>query len=595
MPRFSPRSLRAKLLLFSLILVVVPGVVFAVIAIASARRALEDAVGRQLAEVAHDTAAEVSELLARERQNVDAWARQDLMREVLSGDPDKRISRFLGSLRESDAGYHQLVCTDASGRVVAASNPVLVGDRYADRDWYRVAATGRNFLAGPVALDDADRAIEIAAPIRDPDTPDRVIGTLLGLYDWRRGVTLAERIRQSEAALKFSVGVLILDANGVVIAEARGEQFATLAGRDLRAAGWSVAQRPRPHAGYLREPHAAALVGFARLKGPRPDWTAVVLQPMRDALLPVSHMQRRLTLLLASVLLAGLGVAVLLADRMSRPLRALTRATREIAKIGATRRTVPVWSRDEIGQLAGAFNTMAGELKRAQDDLVQAAKFAFVGEVAAGVAHEVRTPLGILRSSAQILARTLPPDRPEGMELVEMIIGEVDRLDGVVAGLLELARPREPLIEPTPLDRVVARALDFADGQAREKGIIVERVLSHEQRPARCDPEQIYQVALNLIVNALQILPRGGVITVRTLAAHDGRVGFEVTDNGPGIAPEVLGRIFTPFFTMREGGTGLGLALVQRIVQAHQGTVSVDSTVGRGTTFRVDLPACEAT
>jgi len=388
--------------------------------------------------------------------------------------------------------------------------------------------------------------------------------------------------------------VLILDGHGLAIAGTRGGKSAFL-GQNLRAAGWLAAQphRPKARPGYLREPHAGALVGFARLKGPRPEWTALVMQPLREALAPVYRMQHHLLLLLAGVLLFGLGVATLLAERMSRPLRELTRATQEIAKVGATRRAVPVRSRDEIGQLARAFNTMASDLKRAQDDLVTAAKFAFVGQVAAGVAHEVRTPLGILRSSAQILGRSLPPERADSAELVEMIVGEVDRLDRVVAGLLEIARPREPLIEPTPLGPVVTRALDFVDAQAREKGITIRRVLSADPRPARCDPVQMYQVALNLIVNALQILPAGGEITVRTLPPHNGRVSFEVSDNGPGIAPELQERIFAPFFTMREGGTGLGLALVQRIVQAHQGTVSVDSELGRGTTFRVELPAVQ--
>ena len=394
--------------------------------------------------------------------------------------------------------------------------------------------------------------------------------------------------------MKLTVDVLVLDGHGLVIAGTRSGKSALL-GQNLRAAGWLAAQphRPKARPSYLREPHAEALVGFARLKGPRPEWTALVMQPLREVLAPVYRMQRHLLLLLAGVLLFGLGVATLLAERMSRPLRELTRATQEIAKVGATRRAVPVRSRDEIGQLARAFNTMASDLKRAQDDLVTAAKFAFVGQVAAGVAHEVRTPLGILRSSAQILGRSLPPERADSAELVEMIVGEVDRLDRVVAGLLEIARPREPLIEPTPLGPVVTRALDFVDAQAREKGITIRRVLSADPRPARCDPVQMYQVALNLIVNALQILPAGGEITVRTLPPHDGRVSFEVSDNGPGIAPELRERIFAPFFTMREGGTGLGLALVQRIVQAHQGTVSVDSELGRGTTFRVELPAVQ--
>jgi two-component system sensor histidine kinase HydH len=174
--------------------------------------------------------------------------------------------------------------------------------------------------------------------------------------------------------------------------------------------------------------------------------------------------------------------------------------------------------------------------------------------------------------------------------LVETIIDEVDRLDRVVAGLLQLARPHEPLIEPTRLRPVLEQALDFVDAQAREKAVVIRRSFAADERPARCDPDQIYQVALNLIVNALQILPRGGEITVRTLRTTNGRVAFEVSDNGPGIPAEIQDRIFTPFFTMREGGTGLGLALVHRVVRAHKGDVSVHSVVGRGTTFRVELP-----
>jgi signal transduction histidine kinase len=174
-----------------------------------------------------------------------------------------------------------------------------------------------------------------------------------------------------------------------------------------------------------------------------------------------------------------------------------------------------------------------------------------------------------------------------------MIVGEVDRLDRVVAGLLELARPRLPSVEPTPLAPVLARALDFLDGRAREKGIALARALETALPPARCDAEQVYQVALNLVLNALQILPAGGRVTVRTVRAPGGRVGFEVEDDGPGIPPELHARIFAPFFSRREGGTGLGLALVERMVRAQQGTVGVTSQPGRGATFRVELPAAE--
>jgi two-component system sensor histidine kinase HydH len=596
MPRLLVHSLRAKVVLFSSALVVVPGVVFGIIAYASAHRALENAVGRQLAELARDTAAEVTELIARERNNMRAWARQDVMREIVIGDLDKRISRLLVSLKESDIGYIDLLCTDAAGRVVAATNPVLLGTSQADRDGYRALADGDAFFVGSAVVPDGvHRELELGTRIYNPDAPGSMLGTLLGWYDWDRSKALTKRIQENSTLLGIVVDILMLDDHGTVITQAGGGRFRPLLGQNLRAAGWLVAAESFPGAppAYAREPQASALVGYARIQAPNATWSALVIQPLGDALAPVYRMRRRLAVLLGGVLCAALGVALLLADRMSRPLRALTRATKDIARVGQAQRPVRVSSHDEIGELAQAFNTMAGELKRAQNDLVTAAKFAFVGEVAAGIAHEVRTPLGILRSSAQILGRSLRAAQPESVELVEMIVTEVDRLDRVVAGLMELARPRQPHIEPTTLSALLTRALDFVDGQARGHGIILRRSLDSTLRPARCDPEQIYQVALNLIVNALQILPRGGVLTVRTVFGDNGRVGFEVSDNGPGIPPEARDRIFTPFFTLRKGGTGLGLALVQRVVQAHQGTVSVDSVLGQGTTFRVELPTAE--
>jgi len=173
---------------------------------------------------------------------------------------------------------------------------------------------------------------------------------------------------------------------------------------------------------------------------------------------------------------------------------------------------------------------------------------------------------------------------------VEIMVAEVDRLNRVVNGLLELARPHEPQMESAMLTPILDRAVEFVERPAREHGIELRRDLFAELPPAHCDPEQIYQVALNLVVNATQILKDGGRIAVRTLPEIDGMVGFEVRDNGPGMPPEVRERIFTPFFTTREGGTGLGLALVQRVIAAHHGTINVDSAPGKGTTFRIHLP-----
>ncbi len=171
-----------------------------------------------------------------------------------------------------------------------------------------------------------------------------------------------------------------------------------------------------------------------------------------------------------------------------------------------------------------------------------------------------------------------------------MIVGEVDRLERVVAALTELGRPHEPSIEETLLAPLLTRAIEFVSGQAASQHITIT---PHFAQPclALCDPEQLYQVALNLLVNALHVLPSGGAIAIRTFGPAHGRAGFEVADDGPGIPADIQSEIFTPFFTRREGGTGLGLAFVERVVVAHQGRVSVHDTPGGGATFRVELPA----
>ncbi len=462
------------------------------------------------------------------------------MREVLVGDVDKNVARFLTSMRDSDAGYVDLLCTDRDGRVVAATDPLALNQGYADAAWQRAAMGGGAYLAGPIRPTvGAAPVMEFAAPIPAPEASGDTIGVLRVRYDLNRATKLMHRIRRSSEILRLSVQVLVLDADGVVIVEALGPGQRPLLGENLRALGWRVAQPGAiaAHPRFVREGRARALVGLTPVATPGLGWVVLVMEPVHAAYAPVYRLQRRLGLLLLAVLLAGAGVAVIVAERMSGPLRELTSATQEIVRVGEARQTVPVRSHDEIGQLADAFNTMAGQLKQAEDHLVEAAKFAFVGEVAAGVAHEVRTPLGILRSAAQILGRSLPAERPESAELIDMIIGEVDRLDRVVAGLLDLARPHEPIVEPTSLAAILTRALEFIELQAREKGVAVHRVLDAALPPARCDPEQIYQVALNLLVNALQLVPTGGTVTVRTRAAGPGRVGLRSRRRRPGHRP----------------------------------------------------------
>lgn len=588
-------SLRFKLLLFSLLLVLVPGSVLGIVALVNARRALEDAIGRQLKEIAMDAAHVLTRTMSEERKNLRNWARQDVVRDLVLGDDEQRISRFLKSSKAGDPQYLDLLCMDVDGRVVAASDSSLIGtDRSNDRS-FQLARAGKRVLAGPMPLRDGNQVLQFASPVFDRNRPREVVGVLLGLYDWQHSIDQLDSMRKTLRPIGLTVDVLVLNENGIVIGGSGSPVVADLQGRNLRDIGWQAAQEPgagaEPTEGtFMVEHRTQALIGRVWLERFRPRWSVIVMEPLEEALAPVHGMQRQFAVVLAGVLFAALAVASLLAARMIRPLRELTDATEAFGLTGGSPLPVPVRTKDEIGRLTEAFNRMGEELKQAHDDLVLAAKFAFVGEVASQIAHEIRTPLSILRGSAQILERSIKDGETQSPELISMMIAEVDRIDRVVGGLLQIARPRKPVTQATSLAPLLERAVRFVAAQSGKRRITINTSVSPEPL-VRCDPEEIYQVALNLILNALQNSPEGGRVTVRTLPSRNGRVGFEVSDEGPGIPPEVSEQIFTPFFTMREGGTGLGLAFVQRVVQAHHGTVIVESEVGQGSTFRVELPA----
>jgi signal transduction histidine kinase len=515
------------------------------------------------------------------------------MRDLVVGDIDKRISKFLTSLMATYPGYLELLVTDTNDRVVAATEPGRVGQIHRPREERR-ADDGLRPMH-PVHDPARGRLVlELVEPIADPEDPAIRLGQLIARYDWARISDVTARVRDGLVGLGLSLDLLVVDDRMRILGGV-WETIASPVGRTLPALGWqavaSLVGRGKP--GFVLEERLDAVVGYAPAAREDLAWSMLALQPRAQALEPAYRMRRRMAMLLGLVLVAALAVGALLARRMIRPLRVLTEATRRLAATGELVPPIPVRSNDEIGELGAAFNAAAADLRRARDDLVAASKLAFVGELAAGMAHEIRTPLGILRSSAQMLGRSVSRESADRGELVEMIVGEVDRLDRVVTGLTDLARPRELVMQPTPLRELLARAVGFVEARAAEKGVRLERAFGEGPCVAHCDPDEIYQVALNLIVNALQMTPRGGTVVVRTRRRRDGVVGFEVADTGPGMSAERQAQIFTPFVSFREGGTGLGLATAQRTVLAHGGTITVESEPGHGAVFRVELPAFE--
>jgi PAS domain S-box-containing protein len=227
------------------------------------------------------------------------------------------------------------------------------------------------------------------------------------------------------------------------------------------------------------------------------------------------------------------------------------------------------------------------ELGRAQRQLVQRERLAALGELAAVVAHEVRNPLGVIFNSLGSLRRILRPQGDAAL-LLEIVGEEADRLNRIVADLLDFARPSEPVIRPEPLGRVVNDALAAALAKHQE-GITVERQVEEGLPPVPVDAGLIRQAVVNLVENAMQAMPGGGRVATRVARGPDA-VLVEVEDDGPGIPEEIRARIFEPFFTTRATGTGLGLAVVKRIMDLHGGEVALRPGPRGGAIFTLRFP-----
>jgi two-component system, NtrC family, sensor histidine kinase HydH len=240
--------------------------------------------------------------------------------------------------------------------------------------------------------------------------------------------------------------------------------------------------------------------------------------------------------------------------------------------------------------------TVAGQLAQANQDLREAEanvrrteRLAALGQLTAGLAHELRNPMGTMKASAEMLARQVANSGPVAVELAGYISSEVDRTNSLITRFLEFARPLQIRREACDLNELAERTVRRVEREQAGSGISLHLNLAPELRPIAADGELLERALANLLVNAIQASPQGSTVTLKTRPTEHG-AEIAVIDRGSGIAPELLEQVFNPFFTTKKDGVGLGLAIVSKIVDEHGGHLSVKSEPGKGTHFLVDLP-----
>ena len=308
--------------------------------------------------------------------------------------------------------------------------------------------------------------------------------------------------------------------------------------------------------------------------------------------------ERHIVLLVAgagAVAICG-ALLVVLTYTVQRPMVELQQ---KIAQLGNGDLNVAVsfsHRNDEIGDLGRNFNQMVVQLRESRAEIERlhrtqmsrAEHLATLGEMATGLAHEIRNPLAGIAGVIEIIGRDLPSSSP-ARAVVKDVRQEIARINHIVTDLLQTARPHPPTVRKSDLNITVEHAVMLGRQQAMAKSVEIELHKDSTLPEVEHDGDQIHQVLLNLLLNSLQAIDSNGKITV-TVKPQGSMAVVEVSDNGRGIAPDHLPNIFRPFYTTKGDGTGLGLSLARRIVEDHHGRIDVSSALGKGTTFAVVLP-----
>jgi len=304
----------------------------------------------------------------------------------------------------------------------------------------------------------------------------------------------------------------------------------------------------------------------------------------------------------AAIMVAGGGVALAIilstwaAARVTRPVEQLAYAAQEVAE-GNWYVRVDVTGDDEFGQLADSFNRMTTELLGQRERLVQAERVAAWRELARRLAHELKNPLFPLQLTMENLVRARQ-QTPEQFEEVflegsKTLLAELANLKGIIARFSEFSKMPQPRLERLQLNDVIQGVMQLFQAQLDTPGrakINCELQLDSNLQPVAADSELLHRAISNLVLNALDAMPQGGTLTLRT-REEGSKILIEVADTGLGLTPEQCDQIFTPYYTSKAHGSGLGLAIVQSVISDHGGRVSVRSEPGRGTTFVIELPA----
>ena len=548
-----PLSIRQLLLLAFLLAGLLPAMLVSFLSFYQARIALKSEISHDLQTLSNTVASNVESMLFERFHNVHSWSELAIMQDIQIGDIDKRLATFLQELVISYGGiYQKIEVVDTNNVIVASSVPKNLGLTTQPFDvWFQVNIGQKTIDVYPIETHQT-ASLAISKAILSPDA-GKVQGRLIAYFNWQ---LVLDKLNQS---VQDSTAAALFDEQNHAIASTRN---------------WA-----KIHAEHGM--HANSTFSGST----SPKWREEIEKLHSVAVAPVHRLGYVFLALLITTLVFATFLVTPIAKAVTAPLSQLTHFVRHFFLDQTSQ--LPTSGPAEVQELSSAFKKMISELEASQKNLERAAKLAVVGEMAAAMSHEVRTPLGILRSSANVLQRE-PQLSKEGHEVLGFIISETERLNNLVSSLIDAARPRLPAFTEVNLSALAIKCIAMLSAQAQTKNVQLD-CHADQDYLIKADSEQMTQVLMNLLINAIQMLPNHGKVEVGITALQD-TIQLTIADNGPGIPAGSQAQIFEPFFTQRAGGVGLGLAVVRHIVHAHQGEISYSPSQQGGAQFNITLP-----
>ena len=548
-----PLSIRQLLLLAFLLAGLLPAMLVSFLSFYQARIALKSEISHDLQTLSNTVASNVESMLFERFHNVHSWSELAIMQDIQIGDIDKRLATFLQELVISYGGiYQKIEVVDTNNVIVASSVPKNLGLTTQPFDvWFQVNIGQKTIDVYPIETHQTV-SLAISKAILSPDA-GKVQGRLIAYFNWQ---LVLDKLNQS---VQDSTAAALFDEQNHAIASTRN---------------WA-----KIHAEHGM--HANSTFSGST----SPKWRVEIEKLHSVAVAPVHRLGYVFLALLITTLVFATFLMTPIAKAVTAPLSQLTHFVRNFFLDQTSQ--LPTSGPAEVQELSSAFKKMISELESSQKNLERAAKLAVVGEMAAAMSHEVRTPLGILRSSANVLQRE-PQLSKEGHEVLGFIISETERLNNLVSSLIDAARPRLPAFTEVNLSALAIKCIAMLSAQAQTKNVQLD-CHADQDYLIKADSEQMTQVLMNLLINAIQMLPNHGKVEVGITALQD-TIQLTISDNGPGIPAGSQAQIFEPFFTQRAGGVGLGLAVVRQIVHAHQGEISYSPSQQGGAQFTITLP-----